>query len=231
MTASDVKVAVFDVDETLLGFKSLFRFAEYYCSSTGLKDFFVFRSEVTRAAEEFGRERANAEFFHLFAGCKQCVIQDYVDAWFRELWSAGIEVVHSGLESMFWHQRNNYEVVWLSGSAHLFLRPFAKLFDVEHVLATELERRDGLLTGNIEGPIMIGQGKAERLARFIHQKNWSLEGSVGYGDHFSDHYFLTLTEQASVIKGDAELCNIARQNGWRLLPSKRLVINFQEDNE
>ena len=58
--------------------------------------------------------------------------------------------------------RKGHTVVVATSALPFQVEPLAREFGVDHVLCTRLEERDGVLTGEVDGPILWGPGKAAR---------------------------------------------------------------------
>jgi HAD superfamily hydrolase (TIGR01490 family) len=223
--------AVFDVDNTVLGFKSLFEFARFYCEQSAVKSFEVFEIEVKNRAKLYGREEANRHFYTLFADVPLKQLSELVELWSRQFWVAGWPLVGSTLTKLREHQQQGDNVIWLSGSATLFLEPLAAALGVDAVIASELEVIGGACTGRTIGMPVIGEGKLARLKSHLKEQSLFVEDGTGYGDHYSDKAFMEMLGRAYVVAGDPELEKIAKQQGWEILPSNfknHLIDNIRK---
>ena len=63
------------------------------------------------------------------------------------------------------HKRRGHTVVVATSALPFQVGPLARELGVDHVLCTELETRDGVLTGEVDGPILWGPGQGRRGAR------------------------------------------------------------------
>jgi phosphoserine phosphatase len=73
------------------------------------------------------------------------------------------------------------------------------------------------LTGEIDNPQTIGQGKAEAIASFLQQENGIARNCFGYGDDISDLPMLEAVGNAVAIGDDSELIALASVRGWKRL--------------
>ncbi len=100
---------------------------------------------------------------------------------------------------------------------------------VAHVLAMEggigtayAVDAEGLLTGELGGTFMYGQGKLEGMKRFADEHGIDLGESWAYSDSASDLPMLRAVGNPVVVNPDAELLRIARQGEWRVMRFERL---------
>lgn len=214
------KFAVFDVDNTVLGFKSLFEFARFYCEKTQIKTFYSFNSDIQRIAKEKGREAANKHFYTLFKGATHDQLNQLIERWATPYWATGWPLVSSTLFKLREHQDRCEKIIWLSGSATVFLEPLATAMNIDYILASELETDHNVYTGRTSGTSVIGQGKLERLIALLQREDLKPVNGVGYGDHLSDLPFLDLLGEAIVVAGDPELEAVAYSRNWEVIPGK-----------
>ncbi|ALL63123.1 Phosphoserine phosphatase [Paraburkholderia caribensis MBA4] len=227
-----VRLAAFDVDETILSIKGLFSFAEYFfCARPGAsgkvggEPFAAWFASLRACGATISREQVNRRFYRAFAGYESSLVQRCAFDWFRQLLHSGeailIEPVLAALEA---YRKNHIPVALLTGSARLFLTPLAKLLDATYVLSIELEvDAAGVLTGELRPPQTIGEGKWQALCALLEELGIDASECVGYGDHLSDLPFLVRLGQAVVVEGDEALENIAVKHGWRILPRSCVV--------
>jgi len=166
-------IAFFDVDETLIHIKSMFSFRKFYfrhlSETTWKEEEKKHQLEIERNIEA-GADRGmvNALFYKAFANCEQGLFAKIADAWYREVRGGDDLFVPQTLQELYRHKEQGNAVAFVSGSAIEILSPLARELDVVHILATNLEIKNGLYTGNIIPPQVIGSGKrimAKRLAR------------------------------------------------------------------
>ena len=100
-------------------------------------------------------------------------------------------------------------------------RPIARLFGIDTLIATELQRDpQGRVTGEIHGVPAYREGKVQRVAQWLHQQGQRFEDFERisfYSDSTND---LALLEQVShpVATNPAPaLERIARERGWPIL--------------
>jgi HAD superfamily hydrolase (TIGR01490 family) len=225
------RLAVFDVDETILSIKGLFSFAEYFFTTrvgadgrVGGEPFAVWFDTLRRSGATLSREQVNRHFYRAFAGYDSALVRRSASEWFDRLLTSGdailIEPVLTALQT---HRSNRTPVALLSGSARLFLTPLAMLLDATYVLSIELEAdADGRLTGEVLPPQTIGEGKWQALSVLLDELGLDADECIGYGDHLSDLPFLARLGEAVVVAGDTSLERIASERGWRVLP--RLLV-------
>jgi HAD superfamily hydrolase (TIGR01490 family) len=119
------------------------------------------------------------------------------------------------------HQRAGDRVAIVTATNDFVTRPIARLFGVDTLIATELERDPGgCVTGAIRGVPAFREGKIARVRDWLADQGLELDHfgrSTFYSDSIND---LPLLEQVShpVATNPAPaLAHIAQQRGWPVL--------------
>ena len=80
-----------------------------------------------------------------------------------------------------------------------------------------LEERDGAYTGRFDGPFCYGEGKPLRMAQLAERDGLDLAASYAYSDAASDVPMLRAVGHPVAVNPDAELAQLAAQEGWDVL--------------
>jgi 1-acyl-sn-glycerol-3-phosphate acyltransferase len=73
---------------------------------------------------------------------------------------------------------------------------------------------NGLLTGEIDGRVLWGTGKAAAVTAFAREKGINLEQSFGYANGDEDAMFLDTVGHPCAVNPRSELARIAADRGW-----------------
>jgi HAD superfamily hydrolase (TIGR01490 family) len=118
------------------------------------------------------------------------------------------------------HKRRGHTVVIATSALPFQVAPLARELGVDHVLCTELATRDGVLTGEVEGPILWGPGKAAAVKAYARDNNIDLERSFAYGNGSEDEQFLETVGRPNAVNPTKNLQQLADDRGW---PSMRFT--------
>lgn len=89
-------------------------------------------------------------------------------------------------------KRLGYRIALVSGGFGEVIAPLAAELGVDYMVANELEVHEGVLTGEVSGPVVDRQGKAEALRRFADHSGIPLEQTVAIGDGANDVDMISL---------------------------------------
>ena len=115
------------------------------------------------------------------------------------------------------HQRRGHTGARASTATRYQVAPVASDLGVEHVLATGIEVRDGVFTGELDGDVLWGPGKGRAVRDFAREHEIALRGSYGYGNGDEDMYFLDLMGMPCALNPQSGLARVAAERGWPAL--------------
>ncbi len=223
-----IDIAFFDVDETVVDFKSMFSFLQFYLENqfaeNGRRRFDNYLLRVKEQWQiNIPRETINREYYAQFKGAKRSEIAKLGLAWFvSEQQRLGDNFyIKESIALIDGYQRNGIPVVFVSGSMLDIITPIAQELKVDNILATRLyEDEWGLITGEIIPPQTIGQGKAQAVAQYIIEHDINPLATIAYGDHESDFSMLATTTQGVIISADVQVIAQARAAGFSIIERK-----------
>lgn len=126
------------------------------------------------------------------------------------------------------HQRMGHTVVLASSATRFQVGPMARELGVEHIVCTELEAEDGILTGRIAGAVPYGTGKADAVRAFAAEHGIDLAASHAYSNGDEDVPFLRAVGRPRALNPDRGLAAVAAEHGW---PVRRYPRRASADAE
>lgn len=106
------------------------------------------------------------------------------------------------IRKLEWHKAQGHEIYIVSGGLWLYIREFAKHFDIPqtHIVAIELESKDGVLTGNMDGIHTMEHRKLYKLDDMVDLGEFDIQKSYFYSDCVSDIPLLSFVGNPVVIE-------------------------------
>lgn len=114
-------------------------------------------------------------------------------------------------------KRSGYVIILLSGTLDVLVWQFKEYCKADVAVGTELERIDGLLTGELQSTHVYGHGKAKLLGDLALKMEIDLKGSYAYADHFSDIEFLGMVGNPVAVNSHPALRLYAKIKGWAIV--------------
>lgn len=119
------------------------------------------------------------------------------------------------------HLQSGAEVLLLSGAFSPFLAAVAEKFTIKYWLGTELELKNGRVTGQVLS-FISGAEKVAKLKEFLQAKEkagikFDLNDSYAYADDFNDLPVLSLVGHPVAVNPDPKLYKVAVKNRWEII--------------
>jgi len=115
------------------------------------------------------------------------------------------------------HHRMGHTVVLASSATRFQVEPMARDMGAEHVVCTELEVVDGLITGRPAAPPPWGLGKARAVRALAAAHDLDLAASFGYSNGDEDVTFLETVGNQVAVQPQAGMAGEAARRGWPVL--------------
>ncbi len=112
------------------------------------------------------------------------------------------------------HRARGHTVVIVSSATQYQVRHVAGELGIRHILCSELEIEDGVLTGRVIPPVCYGEGKRDAALRFAKKHRINLEESFFYTDGSEDIPLLEAVGRPRPVNPDGSLQRLARREGW-----------------
>jgi HAD superfamily hydrolase (TIGR01490 family) len=115
------------------------------------------------------------------------------------------------------HKTRNAKVVILSSALSTICREMAKNLNFDDIICSELEVKDGYMTGFPVGHLCFGQEKAVRLKEYCITNNSSPSDAWYYGDSVSDLPALLSVGHPVCVNPDHKLKQTAIRRDWKIV--------------
>jgi putative phosphoserine phosphatase/1-acylglycerol-3-phosphate O-acyltransferase len=120
-------------------------------------------------------------------------------------------------EKITFHKNDGGLVVILSSAIMPVCKAIADHLEMDDIICSELEIRNGIFTGNTEGSLCFGKEKVARLTEFCKINNINPCNSWYYGDSIADLPVLSSVGNPVCVNPDKKLLKAARKRGWKVL--------------
>jgi HAD superfamily hydrolase (TIGR01490 family) len=112
------------------------------------------------------------------------------------------------------HRRRGHTVVLASSATRFQVAPVARELDVDHILCTPVESRDGVLTGKLGGPPLWNASKASAVVEFADRHGVELGDSFAYSNGYEDVPLLEAVGRPRPLNAEPRLEEDAARRGW-----------------
>ena len=211
-----MRLAIFDLDHTLLMADSDFLWGQFLCRQ-GVVDAEAYARENLRFYQDYQAGTLDIEAFCAFS-FKPLTEHPRarLDAWRAAFVTHQIEpVIAPGAQPLIdQHKAAGDFTLIMTATNRYITAPIAERLGVDALIATDPEEIDGRFTGRISGVPNFQQGKVIRLAQWREDHPQTFEHVTFYSDSRNDLPLLEAADLAVAIDPDPVLKLEAEQRGW-----------------
>ncbi len=214
-----MRLALFDLDNTLLAGDSDHAWGDYLCER-GILDGVAYKARNDDFYQDYLAGRLNISDYLNFSleilGRSQMA---QLEQWHREFMRDCIEpiILAKGEALLAEHREAGDKLLIITATNRFVTGPIAARLGVETLLATECEMHDGRYTGRTTDVPCFKEGKVTRLNRWLAETGLSLEGSSFYSDSMNDLPLLEQVSRPIAVDPDPRLQAEAELRGWPVI--------------
>ena len=218
-----MKLALFDLDHTLLPIDSDHTWGEY-TMSIGWRDPVEFKRANDAFYEQYKAGTLNPAEYLRFAteaivqqgAAKSIAAHDHFMLTLIEKF-----IKQPVLDLLQSHRDAGDTLVLVTATNEFVTGPIAKRLGIDNLIAVSLEKdASGWYTGAAKGVLSFGAGKVTRVDQWLAEqgKAWAdVQSSVFYSDSINDLPLLERVHRPVATNPDARLRAIATARGWPIL--------------
>tara|TARA_R110002072_G_scaffold1369_16_gene11451 strand:- start:9702 stop:10355 length:654 start_codon:yes stop_codon:yes gene_type:complete len=214
-----LKLAIFDLDETLIGLDSDHAWGDYAVEH-GLVDAAEHTAENLRFYEDYKRGELDIDAYLAFS--TRVLTLHPLETLFEHRAQFIESVVSPAIlpgarELIEGHRSQGDQLIIVTATLEFVTRPISDLLGIEALIAPIPELNDQGYTGKIVGTPSFGPGKVTRLNAWMAENGFNLEGSTFYSDSHNDLPLLLLVDNPVAVNADPTLSRVAKEKGWKCI--------------
>lgn len=125
-------------------------------------------------------------------------------------------VFEEALSEIAFHRSRNGGIALLSSAIVEICMPLAAYLGIDMVIATEMECREDIYTGEPSGNYCYGPGKRERIKAYCSDNGCNLANAWYYADSISDLPALEVVGNPVCVNPEKKLEAVATERGWKI---------------
>jgi HAD superfamily hydrolase (TIGR01490 family) len=215
MSVAAPVVALFDMDRTLIDTHTAKLYVQFQRDLGEIGAFEAVRTSYWLLQYTLGVIDAKQVALHVLQGYRgktDAWLRDRCQRWFQSHVRERISSI--GRVRVREHLRAGHAVAIATSAVLQVAEPLAHELSIPHLVCSELEVRDGELTGSFNWPLCYGQGKRERAETLLRSLGARLEQTAFYTDSITDLPLLEAVGHPIVVNPDARLRRAAKRRGW-----------------
>lgn len=216
------RLAIFDLDNTLLGGDSDHAWGEYLIHA-GLVDAEQHRQRNDAFYQQYKQGILDMnEYFEFAIAPVVGFTKNRLDALHTEFMRLFVEpmMLPKAQALVDKHKAEGDMCIIVTATNRFVTAPIAERLGVHDLLATDLEVLEGVFTGKIDGIPCFQGGKITKLEAWLQAQDntaLSLDNSVFYSDSFNDIPLLEVAGEAVAVDPDDTLRAHASTRGWPII--------------
>jgi len=215
-----MRLALFDLDNTLLAGDSDFEWAQFLIDQ-GVLDREVYEARNNHFYEQY---KAGTLDIHEFLDFQLRPLARHeraqLDAWHHEFMRSRIMPLITQKARDLVHSHAHDARVVVTATNSFVTAPIAREFGIEYLIATEPESIDGEFTGRLHGVPSFREGKVTRVEAWLAERglSWaSFTNSFFYSDSLNDLPLLGKVTDPIAVDPDETLKERALEQGWMII--------------
>ncbi|MBI6739171.1 MULTISPECIES: HAD family hydrolase [Pseudomonas syringae group] len=214
-----MRLALFDLDNTLLGGDSDHAWGDYLCRR-GILDAATYKTRNDEFYQDYLAGTLNmTDYLNFTLEILGNTDMAQLEQWHREFMRDCIEpmMLPKALELIAKHREAGDKLVVITATNRFVTAPIVAQLGIDTLLATECEMADGRYTGRTTGVPCFREGKVTRLNQWLEDNAFSLEGSYFYSDSMNDLPLLEQVANPVAVDPDDKLRAEAERRGWPVI--------------
>lgn len=214
-----MKLAIFDLDNTLIGGDSDYLWGQFLCEH-GYLESESHRREHLRYYEDYKAGRLDIHEFLEFqleplAGVDPAILEQrraqYLEEKIRPVMLDKAEKLIAD------HRQQGHELLIITATNRFITEPIAGLLGVDNLIASDAEIVNGRYTGKADGIPSYAAGKVTRLKLWLEERDFQSDEQWFYSDSHNDLPLLRIVDHPVAVDPDEILREEATKQGWPII--------------
>jgi putative phosphoserine phosphatase/1-acylglycerol-3-phosphate O-acyltransferase len=217
-----VIAALFDMDHTITWENSGLSFVRYAREKGIVNRGHLLRSMfkiILYRLSLLNIERWYEKNMEILSGTSLVEMESFCSAWFEVTLKRAIYKEARYLIDD--HKQKGHRVAIISNSPIFFVKPMAELLEIKDIVCTQVEVRDGILTGKIIKPLCYGEGKRMYAQEWASRNGVELAESYFYTDSYFDIALMKVVGHPVATNPDMRLRRASVSLEWPILEFAR----------
>ena len=214
-----MRLAIFDIDNTLIAGDSDLLWGEFLCERNYV-DSNVYKAEHEKYYKDYLSGKLDINNFLKFQ-LKVLGENDLnlLKKWRKDFFEEKIRPVilpkaHQLIDK---HRNQNHDLLIITATNRFIVEPIASEFKIENIIACEPEIYNEQFTGKFTGTPSYAEGKVECFNDWLENTGHRLEESWFYSDSHNDIPLLKKVNHPTVVDPDEFLKDEAEKMNWPII--------------
>ena len=214
-----MKLAIFDLDNTLIGGDSDYLWGEFLAEQ-GHVDGAIRQQQNRHYYAEYKAGRLDIHDFLEFqlqplAGVDPEILDQLREQYLEE--KVQSILLDKSFKLIADHRQQGHTLLIITATNSFITQPIAELMGVSNLIASEAEMKNGRYTGKPTGVPSYAEGKVTRLNAWLKENNYQPDETWFYSDSHNDLPLLRIVNHPFAVDPDDILREEATRQGWPII--------------
>ena len=214
-----MRLAIFDIDNTLIAGDSDLLWGEFLCERNYV-DSNVYKAEHEKYYKDYLSGKLDINNFLKFQ-LKVLGENDLnlLKKWRKDFFEEKIRpvILPKAYQLIDKHRNQNHDLLIITATNRFIVEPIASEFKIENIIACEPEIYNEQFTGKFTGTPSYAEGKVKRFNDWLENTGHRLEESWFYSDSHNDIPLMKEVNHPVAVDPDESLKNEAIKIGWPII--------------
>ncbi|MDC9590449.1 HAD-IB family hydrolase [Xenorhabdus sp. XENO-10] len=213
------KIAVFDLDETLICGDSGRLWTKYLWEKRIITDPRFIEADKKMISDYCAGKLDMQEYLAFSLQALKQIPSEQIDIWLTDFVETKIKplLYPAAKKQLEIYRQRNVPIIIISATVSFVVKKIAAAFDVQTAMGIDMVMKEGCYTGDIQGVPTFREGKVARLQQWLAEQQLSPEHIEFYTDSINDLPMCLFANEVFTINADKKLQSEAEIRGWNQL--------------
>ncbi|MEQ4989290.1 HAD family hydrolase [Proteus vulgaris] len=211
------KIAIFDLDETLLADDSSRLWTRYLWDKKIVTDPHFLKLDEQMIADYYAENLDINQYLYQHLSYFKHHNINKINHWVNDFTKTKIQplLYPEGMSIITQYRQQNIPVIIISATMSFLVHAIAKQLNADISMGIDMQIKDNYYTGYIEGIPTFREGKVDHLNRWKEANNINNTYIYFYTDSINDLPLCYQADNVTVINPDQQLAQISQMKNWK----------------
>ncbi|MBI6549482.1 HAD family hydrolase [Xenorhabdus lircayensis] len=213
------QIAVFDLDETLIGGDSSQLWTQYLWEKSIITDPRFIEADQKMIADYCAGKLDMHKYLAFSLQALSQISHEQIDIWLTDFVETKIKPLFypAAQKQLDIYRQQNIPIIIISATVSFVVKKIAAAFGVQTAMGIDMAMENGCYSGDIQGVPTFREGKVTRLQQWLAEQNLSPQHISVYTDSINDLPMCLFANEVFTVNADMQLRSEAEHRGWNQL--------------
>lgn len=211
------KLAVFDLDETLIQGDSSVLWTQYLWDQQIITDPRFVEADKQMMAQYNAGTLDMATYLRFSLQALAGISTSQINLWLADFVDTMVvpRIYPEGIRTIENYRQHGIPIIVISATVSFIVKKIAERLGADVVMGIDIKQQNGCYTDEVEGIATFKEGKVKRLLQWIRHQPITDAYIYFYTDSANDLPMCQFADEVFIVNGDQKLQRAAEENNWR----------------